>query len=243
MFEPRTYRKFMTASGLETFEVQVEEVNLQIAAERDLSGAALSAIHRIRNILEQFIERHPDFETRLDPYDELDWNWPHEIQAMIRAGRAGGTGPMATLGGCIAEYVGEALLPESEQVVVENGGDVFIASNIVRTLAIYAGEENPHSMRKGVRIRPEHTPMGICTSSSVVGGHLSLGETDASVVLARDALLADAIVTTMGDRVGRREDIGPALDWACSVEGVLGAVVVLGDQFDSKGEAVDIVDL
>lgn len=242
MFEPRTYRKFMTASGLETFEVLVEDTDLQVAADRDLSGAAISAVHRIRGMLEHFIEGHPSFATTLDPFPECNRSWPREAQAMVRAGRAAGTGPMSALDGCVAEYVGKALLGESEQVIVENQGDIFLVSTVERTLAVYAGEDNPVSMQRGIRIRPEETPLGICTSSGTVGQSLSLGLADAAVAVSTDTALADAVATAMGNMVARRDDIRSAMDWALSVPGIRGCVLVLGDAFEVGG-ALELVEL
>lgn len=242
MFEPRTYRKFVTATGLETFEVRVEETDLQIAAERDLSGAALSAIYRIRGILEHFIELHPDFSTTLDPYERLDRTWPHEIQTMIRASRTAETGPMAAVAGSVAEYVGKALCGESDQVIVENGGDVFIATSGERNLAIFAGE-SPLSMQMGLRIAPELTPLGVCTSSGTVGHSLSLGMADAAVVLSNSTPLADAVATAVGNRVAKPKDVETALDWALSLDGVLGAVIIIGETLGARGEAVELVSL
>lgn len=242
MFEPRTYRKFVTATGLETFEVRVEETDLQIAADRDLSGAALSAIHRIRGILNDFIESHPEFATTLDPYPRLDRAWPHEIQTMIRAARIAETGPMASVAGRVAEYVGKALLGESEQVIVENGGDIFLASSVERNLAIFAGE-SPMSMQLGIKIPPELTPLGVCTSSGTVGHSLSLGVADAAVVMAQNATLADAVATALGNRIGKTKDIEPALEWALANEDVLGAVVIVGETLGVRGEAIELVNL
>ncbi|MHC4874141.1 MAG: UPF0280 family protein [Planctomycetota bacterium] len=242
MFEPRTYRKFVTASGLETFEVRVEETDLQIAAERDLSGAALSAIHRVRGILKHFIEDHPKFETTLDPYPELHREWPHEIQNMIKAGRAAGTGPMSAVAGCISEYVGKALLAESDQVIVENGGDVFVASSEERILAVFAGD-SPLSMQIGLKINPENTPIGICTSSGTVGHSLSLGMADAAIILAEQTALADAVATAAGNRVSKEKDIEPTLDWAFNIDGVRGAVLVVGETIGARGEIIELVNL
>jgi ApbE superfamily uncharacterized protein (UPF0280 family) len=243
VFEPRTYRKFVTANGLETFEVRVEETDLQIAAERDLSGAALSAIHRIRGVLKHFIQDHPAFETALDPFAECDRSWPHEIQSMIRAGRVAGTGPMAAVAGCVAEYVGNALLESSNQVIVENGGDIFLASTAERTLALYAGELNPLSMQLGLRIPPSLTPLGVCTSSGTIGHSLSLGMADAAVAVSRSTPLADAVATSLGNRVSRAADIEAGLDWALSVPGVLGAVLIVGESLGVRGEHLELVEL
>ena len=47
---------------------------------------------------------------------------------MIIAGHKADVGPMAAVAGAIAEYVGKDLLQYSRNVIVENGGDIFIES-------------------------------------------------------------------------------------------------------------------
>lgn len=242
MYDPRTFRALVSAAGLVTFEVRVAETDLQIAAARDLSGAALSAIHRIRGKVESFCKLHHDFETTLEPYAREDKSWPHEIIRMIRASTLSQTGPMSTIAGLIAEYVGRELQTESEEIIVENSGDVFIACREPRTLALYAGN-SPYSMKLGLEIQPETTPLGICTSSGTTGESLSLGMCDAATVISDDAVLADAVATAIGNRVAKAEDIQPSLDWAMEIDGVLGAVVILGGAIGVRGDTIQLVEL
>ncbi len=242
MYEPRTYRRLVAAEGLTTFEVRVAETDLQIAAERDLTAAAHAAVRDVRATIEAFIAEHPDFAATLEPYPHLSEAWPAPVRAMVRAGRAAGTGPMAAVAGAVAEAVGRALLPQTRQVIVENGGDVFLATDQERVLALYAGQA-PLSLRVGLRIGPELSPVAVCTSSGTVGPSLSLGKADAATVLGPDAALADAAATALGNRVARAEHVEAALDWVLSVEGVLGAVVLVGETLGARGRAVELVRL
>ncbi|MHC4886175.1 MAG: UPF0280 family protein [Planctomycetota bacterium] len=242
MPESRTYPRLVLCEDLETFEIRVDDIELQIAATRDLSGAAISAIHQIRGILARFCETHPDFATTLDPYPTLHREWPHEVQSMIRAGRAAGVGPMAAAGSCIAEYVGKTLLGSSKQVIVEDRGDVFLASTVERTYRIFAGE-NDLSLQMGLKIPPEITPVGICISSGTMGNALSFGMADAAIVIAHNTELADTVATGMGNRVAKKSDINAALDWAMHIQGILGAILIVDNHLSLRGEAVEMVEL
>ncbi|MCA1989441.1 MAG: hypothetical protein LDL07_09915, partial [Desulfarculus sp.] len=85
-------------------------------------------------------------------------------------------------------------------------------------------------------------PLAVCTSSGTVGHSLSLGRADAATILAKDAALADAAATALGNRVRTAADLATALDWAQGVPGVLGALVIKGSQLAAWGE-VELVRL
>jgi ApbE superfamily uncharacterized protein (UPF0280 family) len=110
---------------------------------------------------------------------------------------------MAAVAGAIAEYVGRALLPLSEEVIVENGGDIFIFSKRERLAAVYAGD-SPLSGRLAVALKPRGGPgtagaFGVCHSSGTVGHSLSFGKADAALVISEDCALADAAATRLGN--------------------------------------------
>ncbi|MHB0885091.1 MAG: UPF0280 family protein, partial [Bacillota bacterium] len=65
---------------------------------------------------------------------------------------------------------------------------------------------------------------------------LSFGRTDATVIVAKDTALADAAATAVGNRVKAPEDLKAGLRLASRIEGVLGAVVIVGDQMGVWGE-------
>ena len=89
-----------------------------------------------------------------------------------------GVGPMAAVAGAIAEFVGEELLAYSPEVIIENGGDIYIKSLKKRVVGIYAGN-SPLTGKIGLEIEGKETPIGICTSSGTVGHSLSFGRADA----------------------------------------------------------------
>jgi hypothetical protein len=142
---------------------------------------------------------------------------------------------MAAVAGAVAEQVGRALLAETGQVIVENGGDIFLYSTRVRTAAIYAGS-SPLSGRLGLRVSRTEQALGLCTSSGTVGPSLSLGRADAAMVLATSAALADAAATALGNRVQSENDIAGALEHLQTIEGVLGGAVIIGEHLGAWGE-------
>ncbi len=146
----RTYRRW-PESELHTFQVRVAESDLWISAERPLADEAERALRSVRADLEQYLERDPDFTGSLKPRMPLA-GAPPVVLDMTDAARLCDVGPMAAVAGAVAERVGKALLSETGQVMVENGGDIFIYTIQPRVAAIFAGE-SPLSGRVGIHIR------------------------------------------------------------------------------------------
>ena len=238
MFEARTYRERVRADDLVSFSVVVKETDLLVLADKDLSALALKEVLRHRRQLEFYISRRPEFLTSLRPV-EIAHGAPDVVSRMARAAEAAGVGPMAAVAGTIAELVVEALLAESGQAIVENGGDIFIKTNIPRVVSIYAGD-SPLSHKVGLRIRPLDTSLGVCTSSARVGPSLSFGEAHAACVTAKSAALADAAATAVGNAARGPGGVEKALAVAEGIEGVEGAVVIVGDRLGAWG-AVELV--
>lgn len=211
-----------------------------MSADRDFILEARDLVIACRHPLEQHIQAHPSFLTSLTPIPE-DPYAPSLIRGMMKAAFQVGVGPMAAVAGAIAQRVGEGLLGLSEEVLVENGGDLFLAAKRPVTVAVFAGS-SPLSERLGVQVHAHQMPLGVCTSSGTIGHSLSLGNADAVCILSRSAALADAAATAMGNRIKSARDMAPATDWARSVEGILGGVVIVGATLASWGE-VELVTL
>ncbi len=109
----------------------------------------------------------------------------------------------------------------SPEVIVENGGDIFLKTSQAATVALYAGN-SPLSLKVGILLAAAMTPLGVCTSSGTVGHSLSLGRADAACVLAADTALADAAATALGNRVKVPDDIPAALEWLSNTPGYFG---------------------
>ncbi len=239
-YRERTYRKHVRTKGLVSFQVQIKETDLWVSAGRDLDREARDLVIACRHPLEHYILAHPLFLTSLQPLPD-DPFAPPLVKEMINVACQVGTGPMASVAGAIAQCVGQGLLRLSEEVIVENGGDLFMAAKRPVTVAIFAGG-SPFSEKLGMRFYPAQMPLGVCTSSGTIGHSLSLGNADAVCILSRSAALADAAATAMGNRIKSTRDVGPATDWARSVEGILGGVVIIGATMASWGE-VELVTL
>jgi len=149
---------------------------------------------------------------------------------------------MAAVAGAMAEYVGLALLAAGAgEVVVENGGDIYFCRRQESVVGIFAGA-SPLSNRVGLKIAVSLMPLGICTSSGTVGHSLSFGEADAVTVLAKDTALADAVATLVGNAVQPGQSLEFALAKAPTVPGVLGVVIIRGEELGAWGE-VELVPL
>ena len=239
-YEERFYRTRTASTEWVSFTVRVKESDLWIRARRDLSREAYEALYQFRYPVEAYIRQHPEFQDSLVPLPP-DPLAPALIREMLEAGRLAGVGPMAAVAGAIGEFVGRALQAWSPEIIVENGGDLFLASREPVTVGVYAGE-SPLSRRIGVALPPRPEGVGICTSSGTVGPSLSFGQADAVTVLAASAALADAAATAVGNRVKTGKDIPEALERAREIPGIEGALIVIGDQLGAWGQ-LEIVRL
>ena len=233
-YEERIYREWVGCGDLVGFQAAVGETDLSIFADSDLGQLAMESVKRYRGEIEDCIKHNKQFEDSLVPID-LDIAAPGIAEEMVLASRKAGVGPMAAVAGAVAEFVGRDLLKESGQVIVENGGDIFIKVSKPRKLGVFAGT-SPLSGRISFRIAPEMTPCGICTSSGTVGHSLSFGKADAAIIFAQDASLADAVATAAGNMVKCSSDIEKGIEFARSIEGIFGACIIVGEKIGSWGK-------
>lgn len=159
---------------------------------------------------------------------------PAIVRDMTQAAWKAGVGPMAAVAGAIAEAVGKDLLAYAPEIIVENGGDIFMKISRTRLIGIYAGE-SPLTAKIALEIRSEDTPLGICTSSGTVGHSLSLGTADAVIVLSHSAAVADAAATAIGNRIKTAEDVTAAIEQAQTIDGLAGVVIIKEDKLGVWG--------
>ena len=233
-YQKRFYRELTKDSDLIGQEVIVKETDLFISAEKNIKDVAEEIVKKYRAQIEDYIRKRPEFMTSLEPISQ-DSMAADIIKEMIRTTALAGVGPMASVAGAVAEFSGNELLTHTRQIIIENGGDIFIKSDKARTIAIYAGD-SPLSNKIFIKIKPEDTPIGVCTSSGTVGHSLSFGKADACVIIAKSATLADAVATAACNRIKEKKDIAPSLEFALSIKGIRGAVAILGKDFGSIGD-------
>jgi ApbE superfamily uncharacterized protein (UPF0280 family) len=239
-YKERTYRKLVRDRDLVSFNVIVKETDLWVSADKELVKETRDLIIDYRRQLESYIQTHPEYVNSLNPYPE-DKFAPEIVKMMIRETEKVGVGPMASVAGAIAQYVGNNLLDITDQVIVENGGDIYLKTKRDVTISIFAGE-SPLSNRVGIVINVHQMPLGVCSSSGTVGHSLSMGNADVVCILSSSAILADGAATALGNRVRSEKDLGRIADWANEIDGITGGVAVLGERMAIWGE-VELVKL
>ncbi|HUW55314.1 MAG TPA: UPF0280 family protein [Planctomycetota bacterium] len=231
----RFYRDWAKRDDLTSFEVKLRETDLAIRAHSDLSAEAMDMVRRRRRDLEVYAEAHPGFFWAMTPR-RLDPEAPEIVREMIEAAALYGVGPMAAVAGAMAEAVGRGLLEFSPEVIVENGGDVFLRMNRPARLMLYSGEASPFGGKLVVKIDAPGEPRGVCTSSARIGPSVSHGAADAVLAVSDRAALADAAATAIGNRVKTADDVAGVLEEEKSRGVLLGAVVTIGETFGAFGE-------
>ncbi len=234
----RSYRQTHRQIDLAHFQVMVKETDLDIAIRKDrYNNSIVSMVKQMiinyRELLEDYLARDPEFGKSLVPYKILP-EAPAIVRKMADCSAAAGVGPMASVAGVISELIGTELLKYSRDVIVENGGDIFLRSRSKRTIGVYAGKSR-FSYRLGIEINPYDTPLGICTSSGTVGHSLSYGCADAVITVSPSVPLADAVATAAANMVKSAEDLENAVIFATSVPNITGAIAILGDKIAIKG--------
>jgi len=234
-FVQRTYRQ-VEQSGLISTYVRVVETDLHILAPRDVENEAMSLVLGLRKEIEDYISRKPIFLNTLRPM-ELDSNAPSIVRKMLAAAARTGVGPMAAVAGAIAEDVGFGLLDRGiDDLIVENGGDIFLSRTRESIISVFAGHSSL-SHKVGIRILAPKMPCGVCCSSGTVGHSLSMGKADAVVVVAESTPLADAAATRIGNEVlGGKESISKGLKCAQQFEGISGVLIIVADQLGAWGD-------
>ncbi len=237
--EPRDYRCHVR-SALTLQRLVVGETDLAIHLPPGLWDAALEKELRDRlveqrSLLLRYLAADPAFAATHQPYLPGP-SAPPTAQHMAAVAAVAGVGPMAAVAGMFAALAGEVLAKYSRDVIIENGGDIYLDGEEDRIVAVYAGRSSPFSGRLGVRIKQALLPCGICTSSGTLGSSFSYGVADAAMVVAADPALADAVATASGNLVHCAADVGAACQYAMAVPGVCAALILCGEAMSAAGE-------
>ncbi|MGD9159212.1 MAG: UPF0280 family protein [Desulfobacteraceae bacterium] len=233
-YTERNYRNRIKTSDLKTFHVSIKETDLWVSADNDLKKETEDIVHDLRYKIESYTGTHPDFLTALEPYPD-DLYAPAIVRDMISCSAKAGVGPMASVAGAIAQYVAKGLDGLTDQVIIENGGDICMKVSRDVTVSIFAGT-SPLSDRVGIVIPEKMMPLGVCSSSGRIGHSLSMGNSDVVCIISRSALLADAAATALGNRIKTKKDLRRISEEADAIDGVLGGVAIMDDEMTAWGE-------
>lgn len=210
------------------------ESDLFILAKENLSDVALKSVHNYRRYIEKYINSRPEFGCSFTPISP-DPLAPPIIRDMLENSEKASVGPMASVAGAVAQFVANDLLCYSDEVIVENGGDIYIKTNEDLRVPVYAGCSRL-SLKIAFKIRAKDTPLGVCTSSGKIGHSISFGKADAVCIISKSAVLADAAATAVGNLVKKEKDIKPAIEFGMTIPDVLGILIVIKDKLGAGGQ-------
>ena len=203
---------------------------------------AIESIKRNRKELEIYVEANPKFFYTLKPIAAPEK--PLVAKMMALAGEKADVGPMAAVAGVIADLaVNDMILAGCEVAVVEDGGEISAQSNRPVDVAVAAGEE-PLSKRFGFRLTD--FPIGVATSSGRFSHALSFGDAEAATVFCKNASIADAAATAVGNVVkgeDAKEAIKAGIRRGLSIDGVDGLLIIYKGQVGTAGKIPEIIKL
>lgn len=241
MIEQRTYRNQFSEQRFRSFTVNYKETDLWIGIDPDSFSEEMREVARtkviaLRTEMEAYLLTDPVFGKTFEPH-QVKPNAPEIVNRMADAALRAGVGPMAAVAGAFSEMVGQCLMQQFsiQEIVVENGGDIFL--KIIRNLlmSVYAGN-SPLSGKIGIEILADQSPLGVCTSAGTVGPSVSLGKTDATMIVCRNTALADALATTFGNLVQVPEDVELVTQQTERFPEILSAVIICRDKIGIRGQ-------
>lgn len=239
-YTERFYRRWSRPADLVCYEVKVKETDMLCCTSRDLRAYIEERVIQYRYEIESYIREHPIFLHSLSPL-RFDPFAPRIVKEMMVASEQIGVGPMATVAGAIAEFVGRDIGEMAEDFILENGGDIFMRTRKERLVNIFCGDSS-FGKRFAIRIRPGERPIGVCTSSGRIGHSISFGRAHAVSVIADSSLFADGVATYLGNLVKSKDDADFAIGEGRRFEAVKGIVVVVDDVMAVAGD-LEIVEV
>jgi uncharacterized protein len=240
LYEPRTYRNLFNTGRFTSFTLHYRDTDLWIGTDPasfsdEMTTAVASEVTALWKILEDYSARQPQFLTSLEPLT-LMAGAPDEALLMEEAGKRAHTGPMAAVAGLFAWKTGEMLRQKfhAREVVVENGGDFYLYIGKELNMTIFAGESSL-SGKIAVTIPAAGHPWGVCTSSGTVGHSFSFGRADAAMVACTSPVVADALATSMANRVQTPDDIATVLNYSQEFPEIRSIILICKDKLGIRG--------
>ena len=240
MYLHRFYRSDADNDRFKSFVVKYKETDIWVAIDSkhykdDMQNFIYNEAVRLRKAMEDYLVTDPGYKDSLVPY-EAKSSAPKIAKIMSKAAKKAQVGPMAAVAGAFSQQLAKAVEKEykTAEIIIENGGDIYMNITDNVTTAIFAGESSL-SNKIGLEIPKQLSPLGICTSSGTVGPSLSFGKADAVTIICKDAALADAFATTFGNMVKCQQDIEEALEESRKFEEIIGILIIVNEKIGARG--------
>lgn len=237
----RTYRTQFNSERFSSIEVKYKETDLWIGInpgsfKLEMKELVLKEIINLRNKFDKYIAEEPMFRKSLQPFQPSEFAPPEAFEMAVAATKAG-IGPMSAVAGLFAREAGKVLTDnfEIEELVVENGGDIFAILKNELLLSVFAGE-SPLSERVGIVIPAGFKKLGICTSAGKIGPSISFGKADAVMVICEDVVLADVYATAFGNKVKSPAQVEKVINQSENFPELLSLLIICDDKIGIRGD-------
>lgn len=222
--------------------------NSKVHIKCDRKDAILASAEEMkRHIkdLSDYVKKNPQILYALEPI-EIEPDAPQIIRKMTYASKMANVGPMASVGGAIADFGLEALLRLGSNIaIVEDGGEIS-ASTIEDIPISIITSERKLSGKIGLLITKSDSPIGIATSTGKTERTISFGEADSVTVVAENAAIADAAATSICNAItglDAARSILKGLERAKNIRGIKGAIIIRNSQVGLVGKLPKIIKI
>ncbi|MGC9771068.1 UPF0280 family protein [Fervidobacterium islandicum] len=210
----RFYRDYYS-ENFDRFYVRYKYTDLAIATDKftlEMLDGVYDLVKKHYEELEELRAISKEFFESFKPVDIVALKIPDIARSMCEATKLAEVGPMAAVAGAFAESVGNYLLNlhHCEEVIVENGGDIYINVRRPVKVGIFANFESEFNK---LSIVLEPGEYGVCTSSGKIGHSISFGNADAACVIAKSSTYADAFATKYGNLIKSEDDLEKVLEF------------------------------
>ena len=240
IFEPKSYHHYFREGRFMGFSIVINRNSFWIGTDPfsfkpEMKELAEERIKTVIGELENYMADEPFFKKSLKPC-EVTEAAPEIIKKAAKAAFLGGTGPMAAIPAVLCETISEAMLAnfQLEELIVEDGNNLYLKLQESLNVCIFAGE-SPLSEMAGINIKPEQTPVAVCSSSGTKGSLLNYGKADVVLVASANAALAGALATGFNNLLKKPADVEKVLARAKAIPEVTGALTVFDDQVGLHG--------
>ena len=233
MYEERFYRNKILSKF--KIEVSFKESDLLICSDKEIpKEKAQGILVKYYEQIEEYVMKNPLFLRSLSPL-EIDQAAPPIIKEMLETSKVTGIGPFSSVAGAVAQYVGGELLDYCQELIIENGGDIFLKINQDKIIEVYLGQEFKIN-NFNLKIKKRSQAFGVASSSSSLGHSLNFGKADLVSVVAKNTIIADGFATAISNRIKKIENVDKILAEAKDKLPIEGLLVAFGEKIFLWGD-------
>ena len=249
-----SFQLLLAESDIKVIVASGEQEGLSLQDSQNLACEMLKTLEVLRADIASWARVYPEFRHSLSPL-KIPKNAPKIVRRMYEGASKAGVGPFAAVAGSIAQILAETYSNLYPDLIIENGGDIYMFSSKERVVALLSEPEKlPQTTSNinqktgsqqstlGLRFGVDDFPLALCASSATIGHSLSLGNGELAVVRAKSASLADAVATALGNRLRSADTVQDAINFAQNIVGVEGVFVQCDDAMGVWG-AMELVAL